>query len=248
MFSAEFFETAYSIFDTYKNLFFNGVAITLQLALLGTLIGLVIGLIVGAIKAIKVEPRDSLAVKIVKRVVNFILACYIEFFRGTPMMVQAVFIYYGFRPILKWNVTVASIVIISINTGAYMAEIIRSGIQSVDKGQVEGARSVGLSSMQTMFYIVIPQAIRNSFPSVINEFIVNIKDSCVLSVIAVNDLYFQGSAAAGTHLKYTETYFVIALIYLCLTFTTSKILQYVERKMGQEVTGISSSSAPVSKK
>lgn len=248
MFTAEFFETAYYIFDKYKSLFGNGVVITLQLALTGTVIGLLIGLIVGAIKAIKVEPRDSVIVKCFKRVVSFLLACYIEFFRGTPMMVQAIFIYYGMKGVIGWDVTTAAIAIISINTGAYMAEIIRSGIQSVDRGQVEGARSIGLSSMQTMFYIVIPQAIKNSFPSVINEFIVNIKDSSVLSVIAVNDLYFQGSAAAGSVYKYSETFFVIALIYLCLTFTTSKILQLVERKMGQEVTtGITSATVPVKK-
>lgn len=248
MFTPEFFETAYSIFDEYKGLFGNGVVITLQLALTGTIIGLLIGLIVGAIKAIKVEPRDSFLVKCIKRIVNFILACYIEFFRGTPMMVQAIFIYNGFKKILGWNALTASIVIISINTGAYMAEIIRSGIQSVDRGQVEGARSIGLSSMQTMFYIVIPQAVKNSFPSVINEFIVNIKDSSVLSVIAVNDLYFQGSAAAGSIYKYSETFFVIAIIYFCLTFTTSKLLQFVERRMGQSVTtGISSATVPVKK-
>lgn len=248
MFTPEFFQTSFEIFDKYKGLFFSGVGITLQLALTGTVIGLLIGLVVGAVKAIKVEPRDSLPVKLVKRVVSFVLACYIEFFRGTPMMVQAIFIYYGLRPTLGWTPMTASITIISINTGAYMAEIIRSGIQSVDKGQIEGARSIGLSSMQTMFYIVMPQAIKNSFPSVINEFIVNIKDSSVLNVIAVNDLYFQGSSAAGSIYKYSETFFVIALIYFCLTFTTSKILQFVERRMGMEVTKIASSTDAVVKK
>jgi putative lysine transport system permease protein len=112
-----------------------------------------------------------------------------------------------------------------------MAEIVRSGIQAVDKGQTEGARSVGMSHLQTMFYIIIPQAIRNSFPSIINEFIVNIKDSSVLNVIAVNDLYFQGSSVAGSVFKYTETFFVVAMIYLCLTYPTSKILGYIEKRM-----------------
>lgn len=226
-----FFETMQMIFARYYPLFFSGVKITLLLALSGTLIGLVIGLIVGAIKAIKVEPRDSMPVKVVKWVTNFILSCYIEFFRGTPMMVQSIFIYYGLRPYLQWTPIIAGIVIISINTGAYMAEIVRSGIQSVDKGQVEGARSIGMTNMQTMFYIVIPQAIRNAFPSIVNEFIVNIKDSSVLNVIAVNDLFFQGNSAAGSVFKYSETFFIIALIYLVLTFTTSQILGFVEKRM-----------------
>lgn len=247
MFTIEFFQTAFEIFDKFKGLFLNGVLITLQLALVGTLIGLVIGLVVGAIKAIQIEERDSFLVKVMKRFISFILACYIEFFRGTPMMVQAIFIYYGLRPVLGWDPMTASITIISINTGAYMAEIIRSGIQSVDRGQIEGARSIGLSNLQTMFYIVLPQAIKNAFPSVINEFIVNIKDSSVLNVIAVNDLYFQGSSAAGTIYKYSETFFVIALIYFCLTFTTSKILQVVERKMNMEITPISSSTVATKK-
>ena len=147
-------------------------------------------------------------------------------------MVQSFFMYYGLKSIgLNWTPIVAGIVIISINTGAYMAEIVRSGIQAVDKGQTEGARSVGMTHLQTMFYIIIPQAIRNSFPSIINEFIVNIKDSSVLNVIAVNDLYFQGSSVAGSVFKYTETFFVVAMIYLCLTYPTSKILGYIEKRM-----------------
>lgn len=228
----EFFEVAWGIFEKYKVLFFNGVQVTLLLALTGTVFGLVIGLVVGALRAIKLEGRESGVVRFLKRILDAILTIYIEFFRGTPMMVQSFFIYYGLKSAgLMWSPITAGIVIISINTGAYMSEIIRSGIQSVDKGQTEGARSVGMSNLQTMFYIIIPQAIRNSFPSIINEFIVNIKDSSVLNVIAVNDLYFQGSSVAGSVFKYTETFFVVAIIYLCLTYPTSKILGYIEKKM-----------------
>ena len=228
----QFFETAWGIFTKYSVLFFNGVKITLLLAITGTIFGLMIGLVVGAIRAITLEPRSSKFARVCKKVIDWILAVYIEFFRGTPMMVQSFFMYYGLKSIgLNWTPIIAGIVIISINTGAYMAEIVRSGIQAVDKGQTEGARSVGMTHLQTMFYIIIPQAIRNSFPSIINEFIVNIKDSSVLNVIAVNDLYFQGSSVAGSVFKYTETFFVVAMIYLCLTYPTSKILGYIEKRM-----------------
>ena len=228
----KFFETSLGIFTKYSVLFFNGVKITLLLAITGTVFGLVIGLIVGAIRAITLEERSSKLAKAGKKVLDYILTVYIEFFRGTPMMVQSFFMYYGLKSAgVNWTPIVAGIVIISINTGAYMSEIVRSGIQSVDKGQMEGARSVGMSHLQTMFYIIIPQAIRNSFPSIINEFIVNIKDSSVLNVIAVNDLYFQGSSVAGSVFKYTETFFVVAMIYLCLTYPTSKILGFIEKRM-----------------
>lgn len=228
----EFLQTAYGIFTKYSILFFNGVKITLLLAITGTVFGLLIGLVVGAIRAITLEERSSKLAKACKKVLDYILTVYIEFFRGTPMMVQSFFMYYGLKSAgVNWTPIVAGIVIISINTGAYMAEIVRSGIQAVDKGQMEGARSVGMSHLQTMFYIIIPQAIRNSFPSIINEFIVNIKDSSVLNVIAVNDLYFQGSSVAGSVFKYTETFFVVAMIYLCLTYPTSKILGFIEKRM-----------------
>ena len=226
-----FFETVKEIFLQYYPLFWDGVQVTMLLALSGTILGLFIGLVVGALKAIKPEPRDSGLVKALKRIMGFILSVYIEFVRGTPMMVQAVFLFYGLKPYLGWSPMVAGVCIISVNTGAYMAEIIRSGIQSVDRGQIEGARSIGMTNVQTMFSIVLPQALRNAFPAVINEFVINIKDSSMLSVIMVADLFFQGNSAAGSLFKYTETFFIIALIYLCLTFITSRVLMYIEKRM-----------------
>lgn len=226
-----FFETVKEIFLQYYPLFWDGVKVTMLLALSGTILGLFIGLVVGALKAIKPEPRDSGLVKALKKIMGFILSVYIEFFRGTPMMVQAVFLFYGLKPYLGWSPMVAGVCIISVNTGAYMAEIIRSGIQSVDRGQIEGARSIGMTNVQTMFSIVLPQALRNAFPAVINEFVINIKDSSMLSVIMVADLFFQGNSAAGSLFKYTETFFIIALIYLCLTFITSRVLMYIEKRM-----------------
>nr|WP_224758246.1 amino acid ABC transporter permease [Thomasclavelia spiroformis] len=232
--SDNIFVAAKQIFEVYSPLFISGIGSTLTLAFSGTILGLLIGLIIGAIRAIKVEERDSLISKIVKRIVWFITTVYIEIFRGTPMMVQGAFIYYGLKNIVHWSPFTAGVFVITINTGAYMAEIIRSGIQAVDKGQSEAARSIGMNSVQTMLYIVLPQAIKNSFPAIGNEFVINIKDSSVLNVIAVTELFYQAKSVAGSLYAFVPTYFVVALIYLCLTFPTTRILNYIEKRMNRK--------------
>jgi len=146
-----------------------------------------------------------------------------------------------FVKILKKIYLQAAIFVISINTGAYMSEIIRSGIQSVDPGQMEAARSLGLSNGQAMLNVILPQAIRNAFPAIGNEFIVNIKDSSVLMIISITELMFQAKSIAGTTYKFSETYFIEALIYLILTTVTSIILNAIEKKLNQ-----TSSSLPQS--
>ena len=155
------------------------------------------------------------------------------------MMVQAVFIYYlVYTNIIKWNKMFAAIFVISINTGAYMAEIIRSGIQAVDVGQNEAARSLGLSSSQTMMNIILPQAIKNAFPAIGNELIVNIKDSSVLMIISITELMFQSNSIAGTTYKFSETYFVTAMIYLILTSIASFILHLIEKNLNNTRTSL----------
>lgn len=230
------FQNAIMIFETYGPSFWLGVKITMLVAVVGTVVGMLIGLLIGGIRAIPIDRRDRLPVKIFKKFVYYLTCIYVEVFRGTPMIVQAVFIYYSLKQVFHWNPITASIFIISINTGAYMAEIIRSGIQSVDKGQTEGARSLGLNSIQTIFYIVIPQAIKNSFPAMGNEFVVNIKDSSVLNVIGLTELYFQSNSIAGSVFNFTDTFLVTACIYFVLTFTTTRILAYIEFKMNQTKT------------
>ena len=238
----QFLESAYKLFIKYSPLFLYGIRVTLLISLTGTVIGLLIGLVIGGIRAIKVEPRDPLWVKIIKKMIHFITGSYIEVFRGTPMMVQSMFLYYGFlRPVFRWNVINSGIFIVSINTGAYMAEIIRSGIQSVDNGQSEAARSIGMSSLQTMFYVILPQAIKNSFPSIGNEFVVNIKDTSVLNVIAVTELYFQSTKIAGTTFNSTTPFFVAAVIYFILTYTTTLLLKLVEKRLNRTVSSYPSS-------
>ncbi len=227
----EFLGKSFELFIKNFDLFAYGVQMTLLLAFTGTIIGLGIGLILGGVRAVKIEPRDPLFVKIIKRIMHAFVSVYVWFFRGTPMMVQAMFLYHALRPILGWDAMTAGIVIISVNTGAYMSEIIRAGIQSIDKGQVEAARSIGMSSAQTMLHIVLPQAIKNAFPSIGNEFIVNIKDSSMLNVIGVIEVFFQSRSVAGSVMLYSETFFITCIIYLFLTTLTTMILTAIEKRM-----------------
>ena len=219
--------------------FLLGVKTTLLIALLGTGIGFIIGLFVGGVRAIKLDKNTPKYLVVLKRILDMFGKVYIEIFRGTPMMVQAVFIYYlVYTNIVKWDKMFAAIFVISINTGAYMSEIVRSGIQAVDAGQNEAGRALGLSSMQTMMNIILPQAIKNAFPAIGNELIVNIKDSSVLIIISITELMFQSNSIAGTTYKFTETYFVTATIYLLLTLTSSFILNRIEGKLNHSKTSI----------
>ena len=165
--------------------------------------------------------------------VKLVLNAYVEFFRGTPMMAQAMFIYYGLFPLLNINMTMlkAAIFILSINTGAYMAETVRGGILSIDPGQTEGAKSIGMTHVQTMIYVILPQALRNIMPQIGNNLIINIKDSCVLSVIGLAELLYKTKAAAGALYMNFETYTITMIMYFIMTFTCSRILRRLENKM-----------------
>jgi len=217
----------------YGSLFLRGTGVTLLIAISGTVLGFLLGLLVAIARTIDVGPRAPLWKRIPVKILHGILTIYIEVFRGTPMIVQAMVIFYGAQQYLGIAMPrlVAAVFIVSINTGAYMAEIIRGGIISIDKGQSEAAHSIGLTHWQTMVSVVLPQAIRNIMPSIGNEFVVNIKDSSVLNVISVTELFFQAKSAAGTYFRYFETYFIIAAIYLVLTFTITRLLRVIEKKM-----------------
>lgn len=225
------FVKAWQIFLNNLPLFFYGVGITILFAVVGTVVGLFIGLITGGIRAIEISEYDSKISRFIKQIGKLITGFYIWVFRGTPMMVQAMFLFYLLKPMLGWTGLTAGLFIISINTGAYMAEIIRSGIQSVDKGQTEAAKSIGMTTTQTLMSIIFPQAIRNSFPSIGNQLIVNIKDSSMLNVIGVTEIYFQTTSIAGSNYKFIETFLVSIIIYLILTTLATFILNFVEQKM-----------------
>ncbi|MDD3334795.1 MAG: amino acid ABC transporter permease [Eubacteriales bacterium] len=217
-------------------LFLQGALFTIVIALTGTVIGFLIGLLVAILRTVPVGAKDSRVKRIGLKALSVILSVYIEVFRGTPMIVQAMVIYYGTMQLgLRMPVLAAAIFIVSINTGAYMAEIIRGGIISVDKGQKEAATAIGMTHWQSMIHVVLPQAVRNIMPSIGNEFVVNIKDSSVLNVISVNELFFMSKSAAGTYLRYFEVFFITACIYLVLTFTVTRLLRVLERKMDGKV-------------
>ena len=181
-----FFNDVATVWVKYSAQILGGVGNTMLIAIVGTLIGLLIGLLNGIIRTIP-QVKNKLGAALMK-VGNFIITAYVEIFRGTPMMVQAMIIFWGYAYAnggKQLALIPAGIAIVSINTGAYITEIVRGGIISIDKGQFEGAASIGMSHFQTMIYVIIPQALRNILPSVSNEFVVNIKDTSVLNVIGV---------------------------------------------------------------
>ena len=212
-------------------MFLRGAGLTLLISLSGTIIGAVIGLLAGVIRTIPVPERG--AKKVFLKLINVILSIYIEFFRGTPMIVQAMVIYYGSALAfgLDMNVFVAAIIVVSINTGAYMAEIVRGGIVSIDKGQFEAAHAIGMNHVQTMWNVVLPQVIRNILPATGNQFVINIKDTSVLNVISVTELYFVTKSISGNNFRYFESFFVACMIYFVMTFIVTRILLYLEKKL-----------------
>ena len=150
----EFLSTCLNILIKYWPSILLGIRTTLLIALLGTFLGLGLGLVVGGLKAIQLDKNAPKSIRILKKINDGLSTVYIEVFRGTPMMVQAVFLYYLLRPVFNWTNNIAAVFVISVYTGAYMSEIVRSGIQAVDKGQTEAARSLGMSSLQTMMLVV----------------------------------------------------------------------------------------------
>ena len=227
-----FFKEVIDIFIKYRGYFLQGIGYTMLIALAGTIIGLIIGLITGIVRTIP-RSKNPLICGLLK-VVNAIISIYVEIFRGTPMMVQSMVIYWGYAFATGGNtlpLIPAGIFIVSINTGAYMAEIVRGGIISIDKGQFEGAYSIGMNHWQTMNSVVIPQTMRNILPAISNEFVINIKDTSVLNVIGVTELYFFTAKISKMTWSIFETYVVACVIYFILTFSITRILKYIERKI-----------------
>lgn len=226
------FELVKKIFINNWPMFLRGAYMTLLISITSTILGAIIGLIIGVIRTIPI-PEKGVKRGFLKGGVNGILSAYIEFFRGTPMMVQSMVIYYGVAEAfgIQLNRLGAAIFIVSINTGAYMAEIVRGGIVSIDDGQFEAAHALGMNHVQTMFNVILPQVIRNILPATGNEFVVNIKDTSVLNVISITELFFQTKSIAGNTFKFFEPYFITCIIYFVMTFTVTRILRAIERKL-----------------
>lgn len=228
-----FFQWVFEILVKYWPMFLRGAGVTLLISITGTIIGFLIGLVIGIIRTIPSDPKETIVKKILQKISTFLLVSYIEIFRGTPMIVQAMVIFYGIAMAfsIKLPVIQAGIFIVSINTGAYLAEIVRGGILSIDKGQFEAAHSLGMTHTQTMLNIVLPQAVRNILPAIGNEFVINIKDTSVLNVISVTELFFATKTVAGIFYRTFEAFLITSVIYFIMTFTVTRILRYIEKRL-----------------
>jgi len=223
-----------TLWEKYHSVYLNGVLNTLVLALVATAIGCLIGFICGVLYTIPYKKTDNIIKRVVLGFIRVVVRIYIEVFRGTPMILQSVFIYYGapyffnysFKSI--WGV---SILIVSINTGAYMAESVRGGIISIDPGQTEGAKAIGMNHFQTMLYVILPQAIRNILPQIGNNFIINVKDTSIMFIIGFMDFFAVHKMAAGATFKYFPSAAIEMIGYLILTLVASFILRRVEKRM-----------------
>ena len=227
-----FFRDVLNIITKYYPPLLAGVGNTMLIALTGTVAGLVIGLLTGIVRT--TAPSKNPVLHVLQKILNAIIAVYVEVFRGTPMMVQSMVIYWGYAYATGGNtlpLVPSGILIVSINTGAYMAEIVRGGIISVDRGQFEGAMSIGMTHSQTMFKVIIPQVMRNILPSVSNEFVINIKDTSVLNVIGVTELYYFAGIIKRQNFQTFQTYLVVCVLYFILTFAVTRLLRFAEKKL-----------------
>ena len=224
------------LWSNYRSAYLGGVMNTLLLALVATAIGCVIGLICGILNTIPYTKNDPLPKRFILKLIRVIVRAYVEVFRGTPMVLQAVFIYYGL-PYFSGNTMrfdslwVAAILIVSINTGAYMAESVRGGIISIDPGQTEGAKAIGMTHFQTMTNVILPQALRNIMPQIGNNFIINVKDTSVMFIIGFTEFFAFHRYITGVNNMYFPSAAIEMIGYLCMTLVASFVLRWVEKMM-----------------
>lgn len=214
----------FDIIIEYAPLLLKGTLLTIALSVCGVLIGTLFGLFIGLGKMVK------------NKIIAAPFVCYIAFFRGTPLFVQILLVHFGVVPIFlgKTNGILAGIIALSLNSAAYVAEIVRAGIQSVDKGQMEAARSLGMTHVQAMKYVILPQAFKRMIPPLGNEFVVLIKDSSLVSVVAAPELMYWAQAMDAQYFRVWEPYLTASLIYLILTLSLSFVLHQLERRLATE--------------
>lgn len=224
------------LWGNYSGAYLNGVKNTLLLALVATVIGCVIGLICGILQTIPCAKNDPPLKRFFLGLLRVLIRIYVEVFRGTPMVLQAVFIFYGL-PYFSDNtmrfdsVWAAAILIVSINTGAYMAESVRGGIISIDRGQTEGAMAIGMTHVQTMTSVILPQALRNIMPQIGNNFIINVKDTSVMFIISFTEFFAFHRYITGVNNMYFPSAAIEMIGYLCMTLIASFLLRWVEKRM-----------------
>jgi putative lysine transport system permease protein len=224
------------LWSKYGSSYISGMGNTLALALAATAIGCVIGFVCGVLNTIPCSKQDSGVKKFFVKLIRVIVRIYVELFRGTPMVLQAVFIYYGLPYFTGGSVHFesvwgAALLVVSINTGAYMAESVRGGIISIDPGQTEGAKAIGMTHVQTMINVILPQALRNIMPQIGNNFIINVKDTSVMFIIGFPDFFSAHRAAVGASYLYFPSATVEMAGYLCMTLIASFILRRMEKRL-----------------
>lgn len=220
------------LISNYSSLLLEGVRNTLLISIFGTIVGIVLGLGLAVMRNQEIHYKDNTVKRALKIASKYISIAYVDIVRGTPMMVQAAVFFYGFAYTgINLNPLVAGFVVVSFNTAAYISEIIRSGINGINEGQIEAARSLGLSHFEAMRYIVLPQALKNTVPALMNELIVNVKDTSVLSIIGVTELFYMTKAAASETYMTFPAYILTAIIYLILTKTLTILFSYILRRM-----------------
>ena len=224
------------LWGKYGESYMKGIGNTLVLALVGTLLGCLIGFVCGVLNTIPHGPSTHPVKRFFLRLIRVIIRIYVEVFRGTPMVLQAVFLYYGLpyftnNALRFTSVWVAAIVVVSINTGAYMAESVRGGIISVDPGQTEGAKAIGMNHVQTMTSVILPQALRNIMPQIGNNFIINVKDTSVMFIIGFPDFFAAHRAAVGASYLYFPSATVEMAGYLTMTLAASFLLRWLEKRL-----------------
>jgi glutamine transport system permease protein len=214
----------FDIVIEYAPFFLKGVLLTIGLSFIAIFAGSILGLAIGLGKMSK------------KKLVGLPFEWYITFFRGTPLFVQILLVHFGLIPLfIKQPSPIVSLAVsLSLNSAAYIAEIFRAGIQSIDRGQMEAARSLGMTHVQAMRYVILPQALKRMIPPFANEFIVLIKDSSLGAIIAAPELMYWGKAAQGQYYRVWEPYLTVAFLYLMLTIPLSKLQHYLERKYSNQ--------------
>lgn len=232
--SGGFWAEVASLWDAYGSQFLVGARNTMFIALVSTIIGSIIGLLVAIYRSISIKKKDNPLGYYIYKIFEFVILAYIEIFRGTPMMVQAMMIFYGSKLFFDLNMSSmnAALFVVSINTGAYLSEVFRGGIMGVDSGQLEASKAIGMNHFQSMTTVILPQAIRNTLPALGNEFVVNIKDTSVLNVIAVTELFFITRSAAGSTYLTFQAFFIASVLYFIMTFITTRLLILIEKYMG----------------
>ena len=220
----------------YAGLYLTGIWNTLSLAVICTALGCIIGLLCGILNTIPYSKHDNILKRAVLKAIRVLIQIYVEVFRGTPMILQAVVIYYGLPYFTNYamrfsNIWLCALLVVSINTGAYMAESVRGGIISIDPGQTEGAKAIGMTHWQTMLFVILPQALRNILPQIGNNLIINIKDTSVMSIIGFTEFFAVHKNVTGTTYLYFPSAAIEMAGYLTLTIVASFLLRMLEKKM-----------------